>query len=193
MQGWRKMGGKKTVITSEITVWDLWIFFIRDFSLLSSLGYLCYHIKLYMAKSSLLFYFSCSCFASILVCHCQTSKLPVRQKKTNNNNECIVSIQTKSKEHFVKDCSNQSSIYESFSLSAVDLISCCKHSKKLADFQWKHKKEGKTNLTHCFFYPLVSKPTNHQLCLSKDFGNLPWQSKSSTVAWGLKKWFKTDF
>lgn len=33
----------------------------------------------------------------------------------------------------------------------------------------------------------VNQPTNHQLCLSKDFGNLPWQSKYSTVAWGLEK------
>lgn len=119
-----------------------------------------------MAKSSLLFYFSCSCFASILVLPLSDFNTSNQAKKTNN--ECIVSIQTKSKEHFVKDCSNQSSMYGSFSLSAVDLISCCKHSKRLPDFQWKHKKQGKTNLTHCcFFYPLVSKPTNHQLCLSK--------------------------
>lgn len=129
-----------------------------------------------MAKSSVLFYFFCSCFASILV-------LPLSDFKTSNQakrkkiSQCIVSIQTKSKEHFVKDCSNHSSMYESFSLLAVDLISCCKHSKKLPDFQWKHKKEGKT--THCFFYPLVSKPTNNHLCLILEIFQ---QSKYSTVA-----------
>lgn len=177
MQGWQKNGAKE----NGITVRNWWFFKIWDFSLLSSLGY--------TSSCTWLNPLSCSTsFAALhqfLFCNCQTSKLPIRQKKKIS--ECIVSIQTKSKEHFVKNCSNHSSMYESFSLLAVHLISCCKHSKRLPVFQWKHKKEGKTNLAHCFFYPLVSKPTNHQLCLTKDFGNLPWQSKYSTVTWGLEK------